>query len=299
MAMMPTRREWLWRTGAWTAGLAAMAKGAHAAAAEGRTEPRLVSLGGGVTEVVYALGAQRWLVATDTTSTYPAAALRTPKVGYMRQLSAEGVLSLRPSAVLGTDEIGPAGVVAQLRQAGVALHLVAADHSFDELRAKVRAVASASGLIDEGRRLEAALQGQWNDALAQVRRAQQARQARGLPPRRVLFVMNHGGRAQGAGAGTAAQAMLDFAGAHNVLSSGRGYQLLTAEAVAQAAPEIVVTTQESVEMAGGPERFWEQPGLAHTPAARAQRLLAVDAMALLGFGPRLPQALQHLHRGLA
>ncbi|HET6828991.1 MAG TPA: ABC transporter substrate-binding protein, partial [Ramlibacter sp.] len=57
----------------------------HAAA------PRLITVGGAITEVVYALGAQDQLVGTDTTSLFPAAALRTPKVGYMRQLSAEGV----------------------------------------------------------------------------------------------------------------------------------------------------------------------------------------------------------------
>lgn len=261
--------------------------------------PRLVSLSGGMTEVVYRLGADSLLVGTDTTSTFPPAALRTPKVGYMRQLSAEGVLALRPTALLGTDEAGPARVLDQLRGAGLALHLVQADHTFDELRAKVRAVAQASGRIDAGKALEAELAQRWQASLQQVAQVRQRRRARNQAEPKVLFVMAHAGRPQGAGADTAAHAMLSFAGVRNVLAGGRGYQALTAEAVAQAAPDIILTTQDSVQASGGVERFWQHPGLAFTPAARQQRLIAMDAMALLGFGPRLPEALDELRHALA
>lgn len=282
-------------------------RGAVASVALGRValgqaqdaQPRLVSLGGGMTEVVYGLGAEGLLVGTDTTSAYPAAALRTPKVGYMRQLSAEGVLALRPTALLGTNEAGPARVLEQLKSAGLALHLVKADHSFEELRAKVRAVAQASGRIEAGRALEADLHNRWQASLRKVAQAEQQRAAQGRPERKVLFVMAHGGRPQGAGTDTAAHAMLGFAGVRNVLAGGGGYQALTAESVAQAAPDVILTTQESVEASGGVDRFWQHPGLAFTPAGRQQRLVVMDAMALLGFGPRLPETLDQLRQKLA
>lgn len=261
--------------------------------------PRLVSLSGGMTEVVYRLGVENLLVGTDTTSTYPAAAQRTPKVGYMRQLSAEGVLALRPTALLGTNEAGPARVLDQLKSAGLALHLVQADHSFEELRAKVRAVAQATGRIEAGKALDAELQQRWQASLQRVAQAAQQRRAQNRPEPKVLFVMVHGSRPQGAGTDTAAHAMLSFAGLRNVLAGGRGYQALTAEAVAQAAPDIILTTQDSVQASGGVERFWQHPGLAFTPAARQQRLIAMDAMALLGFGPRLPETLDELRQALA
>ena len=269
----------------------------RARAADG--QPRLVSLGGGMTEVVYRLGAQAMLVGTDTTSTFPEAALRTPKVGYMRQLSAEGLLSLRPTAVLGTDEAGPSRVLDQLRQAGVALHLVPARHGFDELLGKVRAASRASGLQQAGQALEASLAEAWQASLSCVNQANQARRLKGQADPRVLFVMSLGGRVKGAGAGTAAQAMITLAGAHNVLSPGDGYQELNAESVVQAAPDIILTTQESVDASGGAGRFWQHPGLAFTPAARHKRLVVMDTMALLGFGPRLPQTLDELHRRLS
>src|SRR5690606_16447283 len=59
---------------------------------------RIVAVGGSITEILYALGRQDRVVAVDSTSAYPPAALQDkPNVGYMRALSPEGVLGLNPS----------------------------------------------------------------------------------------------------------------------------------------------------------------------------------------------------------
>lgn len=286
-----TRRDWM------RLSLAALSAGAHElAVASTAPVPRLISLSGGMTETVWALNAGHLVVATDTTSTYPTAAQHTPKVGYMRQLSAEGLLALRPTAVLGTHEIGPPTVLAQLRAAGIPLALVQATHQFEEVLAKVRTAASHTGQIEAARALSSALDHQWRTALQAIERTRQSRRA---PPPRVLFVMVHGGRPMSAGAGTAAHAMLSHAGAHNALATDAGYKALSAEAVALARPDIIVTTDDAIAASGGTDRFWQHPGLAYTPAARQGRLRVFDAMALLGFGPRTPQALHDLHRSLA
>ncbi|MGH6645475.1 heme/hemin ABC transporter substrate-binding protein [Aquabacterium sp.] len=254
--------------------------------------PRLISLGGGMTEVIYRLGAERWLVATDTTSVFPEAALHTPKVGYMRALSAEGVLSLRPTAVLGTHEVGPPAVLDQLRDAGVALQLVQADHSFEELLAKVQAAAQASQRLAQGEALVAELKQQWRAVQQRVQKAPTSKAPR------VLFVMAHGGKAQVAGRATAAHAMLAFAGARNPLAESSGYKSLTPEAAATALPDVILTTAESIQASSGTDRFWEHPGLAFTPAGRAKRLVVMDMQFLLGFGPRLPAAVASLAQQL-
>ena len=99
---------------------------------------RLITLSGALTELVYQLGAEQLLVGSDTTSNYPGAANKTPKVGYVRQLAAEGVLSLKPDTVIGTTEAGPPIVLSQIHQAGVAVALVQSDHTFDEVLRKLR-----------------------------------------------------------------------------------------------------------------------------------------------------------------
>lgn len=254
---------------------------------------RIVSVHGSLTEVVYLLGAQDQLVGTDTTSTHPEAAARTPKVGYLRQLSAEGLLALRPQAVLGTDEAGPPTVLNQLAQAGVPLRLVQVHHRFQDVLDKVRLVGAVTQRTAAAQVLSAQLQTQWE---ATRRRVQ-----RGAPQAapRVLFIMAHGGAPMTAGSGTAAQAVTELVGARNALEGVRGFRPMSAESVAQARPDWVLTTHESVAASGGLARFWEQPGLAQTPAGRRQRLISLDAMALLGFGPRLPATLDDLQRQLA
>ena len=256
--------------------------------------PRLITVGGGITEVVYALGAQDQLVATDTTSSHPAAAQTTPKVGYMRQLSAEGVLALRPSALVAGTDAGPPVVLDQLRSAGVTVELVESDHSWEEVRRKVAAVGRATGRVQQASVLQTKLDAQW----AAVR--QRVQQRASAQPPRVLFVLSHTGAPLVSGEATAAHAMIGFAGARNAMGGFKGYRPLTAEAMAAAAPDLILITNEGLEAVGGAEKFWQRPELALTPAYRrrtqAQTLVHLDALELLGFGPRLPQVVQRLHQ---
>jgi len=249
--------------------------------------PRLITIGGAITEVVYALGAEAQLVGTDTTSLYPAAALATPKVGYMRTLSAEGLLSLRPDAVIGTTEAGPPVVLDQLRSAGVRVELIVADHSWAEVQRKIAAVGRGAGREAQARALQSRLDADW----ATVQQA--VAQRNGRKPR-VLFILAHGASPQVAGSNTAADAMLRFAGGTNVMTGFQGYRPMTAEAMAAAAPDVVLTTTQGIEAQGGVDKFWARPELALTPAFKRKSLVHLDALELIGFGPRLPATVRTL-----
>jgi iron complex transport system substrate-binding protein len=257
--------------------------------------PRIVSVSGATTEIVYALGAEKQLVGTDTTSLFPAAALQTPKVGYMRQLSAEGLLSLKPDAVIGTTEAGPNVVMDQIRSAGVKVELVEADHSWAEVQRKVAAVGRATSRVAQAAALQAKLDAQWAEVIAAV-----ARQTGRKP--RAVFILSHSGSPQVAGEKTAAQAMFRYAGLDNALitpgssANFSGYRPMTPEALVTAAPDVIVTTTQGIEAVGGLEKLWQRPGLELTPAYKRRALVALDALYLIGFGPRLPQAVAELHR---
>jgi iron complex transport system substrate-binding protein len=257
--------------------------------------PRIVSVSGATTEIVYALGAEKQLVGTDTTSLFPAAALQTAKVGYMRQLSAEGLLSLKPDAVIGTTEAGPHVVMDQIRTAGVKVELVEADHTWSEVQRKVAAVGRATARVAQAAALQAKLDAQWAEVLATVAR-------KGGKKPRAVFILSHSGSPQVAGEKTAAHAMFAFAGLENALitpggaSNFTGYRAMTPEAVVTAAPDVIVTTTQGIEAIGGVEKFWQRPGLELTPAYKRRALVALDALYLIGFGPRLPQAVADLHQ---
>jgi iron complex transport system substrate-binding protein len=255
-----------------------------------RAEPaplRVISAGGAFTEIVFRLDAQSLLVGTDTTSIYPAAAAALPKVGYLRQLSAEGVLSLKPTLLLTASEAGPPTVLQQLRAAGVQIVQGDGRHSIEALRGNVRLLGDALQRAERGRALDAELQRAWA--------ATQAAITRRNPAPRALFVLSHAAnQVQVAGTDTAADAMIRYAGGVNVMSAFSGYKPLAAEAVVAAAPDVIVTTKQGLDALGGMDALLARPGLALTPAGKARRVYGPDALAMLGFGPRLPQAVREL-----
>lgn len=268
-------------------GLASAGIALHAPGVWAAKPARMISLSGALTEVVYLLSAQDQLVATDTTSLYPEAALRTPKVGYMRQLAAEGVLSLRPDVVIGTQEAGPAVVLDQIRQAGVRVALLPVTHDWSEVMAKVTMVGRETGREAQAAQLAQRLDGEWAGVQAQVAKA--ARKPR------ALFILSHGGAPQVAGRATAADALIRYAGGVNAIGQFQGYRALTAEAMASAAPDVIINSTQGIEALGGEAAFWTRPELTLTPAFARKALVTLDASHLLGFGPRMPSAVKTVH----
>ncbi|MFH7042901.1 hemin ABC transporter substrate-binding protein [Paucibacter sp. JuS9] len=262
---------------------------AHAAPAQ-----RLISVGGSMTEVVYALGAEASLVGVDSTSVYPAVARMLPDVGYMRTLSAEGLLALAPTLVLATEDAGPPAVLRQLELAKVPLHILRSEHRFEGLLARVERVGELLGRTPQARALVERMRNGWATGQQRVQQLSQASK-----PPRVLFVLAHSmAQLRISGEGTAADAMLTYAGARNALAGVSGYKQLTPEAAIAAAPDVILTTNEGLQAAGGIAPLLQAPGLALTPAGRAKRVIAYDALELLGFGPRLPQLLPRLAESL-
>jgi iron complex transport system substrate-binding protein len=287
----PSRRRWLRRGAAWAAAALA-APAAQAAAAGGQ---RLVCIGGALTEAVYALGAQAQLVGVDTTSLFPASARELPSVGYARALSAEGVLSLRPGLVLAGAEAGPPAVLRQLQAAGLRLEVMQWPYSLAGVEGMVQGVGTLLGRPAALGSLLSTLREQAQAAQKAVQSVREEAAREGRPAPRLLFVLSHSmAQLRVAGHDTAADAMLRLAGGRNAFGEVQGYKPLTPEAVIAAAPDVIVATDQGLQAAGGVAGFLRAPGLAATPAGRAGRVVALDALWLLGFGPRTASAVQAL-----
>jgi len=291
-----TQRRLLLGGGA--AGLLLSALPALATEQTASTKPprRVVVAGGAITEVVYALDAGAVLIGADTTSTYPAAALALPKMGYQRALSAEGVLSLHPDLLLASADAGPPATLQQIAAAGVRVIRLGERHDVNTVREKISGVASALALAARGKLLLQRFDSEWQTALAAVQKQRPAR-----PPRVLFILSNSGTQAMVAGQETAADAMIRYAGAINATSASadgkgfKGYKPLTAESAVASAPDILLIASESLAAIGGVDRLLASPGLSLTPAAKNRRVAAaMDSLLLLGFGPRLPQALTQL-----
>ena len=243
-------------------------------------QEKIVALGGDVTEIVYALGAASSLVARDSTSQWPQAANTLPDVGYLRQLNAEGILSMRPTLVLASAQAQPSLALKQVEQSHVRVITVPAGNDLSVIDEKVRVIAEATHREAEGKTLPNSLR--------------QALAALPVSPlnKRVLFILNHGGMtAMAAGQQTAADAAIRAAGLQNAMQGFDHYRAMSQEGVAASQADLVVISADGLKGMGGEAGLWKLPGLAQTPAGRHKQLLTIDDMALLGFGPRTPQAI--------
>lgn len=246
---------------------------------------RVISIGGDVTEIIYALGAGQTLVARDSTSQQPPQATALPNVGYMRQLSAEGILAMKPSLVIASELAQPSLALQQIEQAGVNVVTVTGKPELSAIDEKIAVIAATLGREKEGKALQARLDRQ----IAAV--------PTHLLPVRVLFIMAHTGiTAMGAGSGTAAEGAIRSAGLENALAGVTRYQPLTQEGLVAAAPQLLVIGKASLQRMGGEANIWALPGLAYTPAGKQRQLLVIDDNALLSFGLDMPTAMRQLRQ---
>jgi iron complex transport system substrate-binding protein len=254
---------------------------------------RILAVGGDVTEIVYALGAGARLVGVDSTSQFPPQALKEKKnVGYMRALSSEGVMSIDATLILASERSGPPEVVKTLKATSVPYVEVPDQHSASGIAAKVRMIARAVGAEAEGERVVGQVESDFK-LLAE-------RTARIKEPLKALFVLAvQNGRAVVGGRGTSADAILVLAGAENAAAAVSGFRPLTDEAIVELAPDVVVTMRRGAgNDAHDTSQVLALKGLASTPAGVNKRIVAMDGLYLLGFGPRAPAAARDLMQAL-
>lgn len=258
------------------------------AQADDATLLRVVSVGGALTEIVYALKADAQLVGVDTTSLYPEAATQLPQVGYQRQLSAEGVLSLKPDLVLVTEEAGPPAVLEQIQATGTKLIKLPSEYSAEGVVKKIQGVADALNKTTEGKQLSAS----FTQDLAAV----QAQLVKTEPPKVVLLLSMGKGSPMAAGGATAAHAMIDLAGGRNAFAETHtGYKAVSTEAMIAANPDLLLISKDTLTSLGGIDQALSAiPGLNLTNAGKKRRIVTMEGLHLLGFGPRLPQVAAEL-----
>lgn len=261
--------------------------------ADGRTirvddVSRIVSLWGNITETIYGLGLGDNVVGRDVASTFVEAE-EVPVVTRGHDVSAESVLSLRPTVVLVDPTIGPPEAIAQIRNAGVAVVVVDEVTSLAGIGGRIRQIAQALGVAEVG------------DALAQraddeITEVQAAIPEGGERPRvAFLYMRGSAGVYLIAGPGSGADAMIDAAGgvdAGTAMGLDEPFTPITSEALTEAAPDVILMTTTGLESVGGIDGLVEIPGIAQTPAGRDRRIITVEDGLLYSFGGRTARALE-------
>ncbi len=259
-----------------------------------RDVSRIVSLNGDITETIVTLGLAKNLAGVDISATYPEKLVAgMQKIGYQRTLAAEGILSLRPSLVIGTPTAGPASTIEQLRSAGVPVLIIPEYKDLDAGARKLRAVGRALGVPKRGEKLARQVETQIALAKREV--------ARAATKPKVAFLYVRGTQVQQiGGVGSGADAMIEAAGGVDVGKSIgiQGFKQLTAESLVAAQPDVLLLLSAGLQSVGGVDGLLRLPGVAQTPAGRNRKVIAYDDLMLLGLGPRTGKALRLLIRGL-
>lgn len=254
---------------------------------------RIIPLNGDIAEVVWALGLGEKVVGVDTSATYPPEARNLPSIGYQRTLSAEGIIALNPTVIIGNEGAGPPEVIDQLKAAGIPVVLIKSTTSLDGVGAKIRAVATALGVPNRGEELAKATEKDIADALAL------AAKAKDQP--RVAFLYLRGSTVQHImGANSGADALITAAKGIDVGAAAgiQGSKPITPEALVAAQPDVILVLTAGLQSVGGIDGLVQIPGMAQTPAGQNRRVIDMDDQYLLGMGPRAGMALMDLVKAL-
>jgi len=247
---------------------------------------KIAAIGGSITEIVYALGQEKHLVARDSTSRYPKAVLDLPDVGYMRALSPEGVLSVNPTGILALQGSGPKEAVDVLKKTSIPFIEVPEHYSREGILEKVRIIGKALGADAKAEVLARDLDDRLTSAEKQTASIKERK--------RVLFVLSvQGGKILAAGSETAADGMVRLAGGVNAVEGFSGYKQMSDEAIITARPDVILMMSNAGPPVSDGELFGN-PSVASTPAGAARKLIRIDGAYLLGFGPRTADAIHDL-----
>ncbi|MGX3020746.1 heme/hemin ABC transporter substrate-binding protein [Ursidibacter sp. B-7004-1] len=250
-------------------------------------QERIISIGGDVTEIIYALNAEQQLVGRDSTSVIPERAKSLPDVGYMRQLNTEGILALKPNKIIATQVAQPAVVFEQLKAAGVTVEQVPFKYSVESVVEKITRIGE--------------LLNKQPEALTLSEKFTNEMKAVENSPRnvKVLFILTRAGHNQMvAGADTVADSAIKLVGAKNAMGNAARFVPISQEGVIAANPDLIVLTSLGVESLGSVDKLWELPGIAHTTAGKKKQVVVVDDIAFLAFGLTIPQELHKMRQAV-
>jgi iron complex transport system substrate-binding protein len=254
---------------------------------------RVVCVSKQINEFVYDIGAESHVVARDLTSIYPPEITKLPSVGYHRALSAEGIISMKPTLVLTDGNVGPTSVLDQVRKVGITVETMAPGNTLDsaqllmtQLGERFSRKAAADSVIAAW---NAGMDSIWRDTAAFAAAAHGARP-------RVMFIHfgQIGNNYLALKSGQPADQMLRWAGGVNAIDSVGGMSRVTPELIARAAPDVIIATDVGFDRFGSADRFLELPGVALTPAGKSKRIYRITEQEIMYYGPRTPAVVRKI-----
>lgn len=250
-------------------------------AAQNLEPQRIISAGGSITEILFALDLQDKLVAVDSTSLFPPAVHQLPKVGYFRSLGAEGLMSLNPDLIITAKGAGPDAVLKQVQQLGV--EVKSYEESVYTLPAWKQLITNIGNDHDRSTQAE-----QLIERVSQNLNSHLSNKA--ARPINAIALLSIGQRGPVvAGKNTVPNLLFELTGINNLAADIEGYKPFSNELLAQQKLDLVLIPSHVIAGLGGKESVCENETLKLAMGAEC-KVHIMDALLLMGFGSRIDQA---------
>ncbi|GGH23946.1 hemin ABC transporter substrate-binding protein [Sphingobacterium alkalisoli] len=251
---------------------------------------RIITLSSALTETVYSLGLGASIVAADVTSVSPAEAAQLPRVSKNRSVSAEGLMAYRPDLILAPAGDIPAGILGQLKSAGIRVVEIKQEFSEKGAIRYIESVAQALNVNDKGKLLTQKVQRELRavkDAVSKNVKDEKAK---------VLFIYARGtGTMSVAGKGSSLDAIITLAGGRNAVQEFADFKPYTTESLVKANPDVILMFDFGMSSLGGIEAILKMPGIGTTEAGKHKRIIQMNGPLLVNFSTRLPEAIIKLN----
>ena len=242
---------------------------------------RIIIAGGSIAEIMYFIGAEEKIIGLDVTSVYPEETKNFPSIGYVRNLSAEGVLSMMPSLVIGEDDMGPPSVLKQIMATSVDLRIIPEHHSADGIVKKINCIGK---IIDEERLVKRVIK---KNIMSSVKQLQKVADQNRKDDIKVMLILSMQSTSPiVAGTKTSGHGFIEMIGAKNIFDSFEGWKAVTAEAIIEMNPDYILIPSRDMHKNSKVATITEHPIFAKTTAGRNKNFIIDDGMAMLGFGTR-------------
>ncbi len=257
---------------------------------------RIVCVSKHLTEMVYALGQGKSLVAVDLSSTYPDSAKLLKTVGYHRALSPESIIAMTPDMVIHSNDIGPENVIPQLTKVGLNIKTFGSANTIDSARLTLKELANFYGVPAKADSIIKEMD-------ASINAAADSLQALHLTKKPKVMII-HFGRASNiyfvmSGRHGVGDKMIELAGGETAIYDAKGAKQLSAEAIAAANPDYIIATDFGFDQMGSMDKFIAGvPGVALTNAGKNKKIIRFEEHDLVYFGPRSGKNILSLMKAL-
>jgi ABC-type hemin transport system, periplasmic component len=249
-----------------------------------KSNNKIVTLNGGITEIVAALGHEKEIVGTDVTSTYPESLKATAKdLGHVRSMTIEPIMAVSPTLILASDKDINLELMGKIKASGIKTEVFKQEFTVDGTKKLIADVAKAIGNTDYQK---------LNDKIdADLKQVQPI-----AKKPKVLFIYARGNMLMVSGKNTPMASLIELAGGENAVNDFEDFKPLTPEAVVKANPDVLFFFTSGLQGAGGNEGALKMPGVSQTNAGKNKKIIAMDGGLVSGFGPRLGEAAVGLNK---